>query len=220
MTNYATLFGFGLFDPSMKKYRGYLDRFLAFTKKKKIDVVVLCGGHTNLKFPEKSEAGTMAEYLKPLLGDNVQVKIEDRSRTTGENILFAKDYIDLSPNNKIFVVTDSVRFFKVYWMVLHYWFGLSKEEISSEWLKIVKKIYNNPKRKHIALQLNDIKNNLAFRNVTIVIDTREHRTYKDAVHQLFSGIIEVEALYNQSIMNDFMEISKVKEEARAKFGLS
>jgi len=84
----------------------------------------------------------------------------------------------------------------------------------------VKKIYDNPKRKHIALQLNDIKKNLAFRNVTIVIDTHEHRTYKDAVHQLASEIIEVEALYSQSIMNDFMEMSKVKEGARAKFGLS
>jgi len=57
MTNYATLFGFGLFDPSMVKYRGYLERFAAFTKKKKIDVIVLCGGHTNLKFPDKIRIG-------------------------------------------------------------------------------------------------------------------------------------------------------------------
>jgi len=219
MTNYATLFGFGLFDPSNLGYRRYLDRFAAFAKKKKIDTVVLCGGHTNLKFPEKSEAVTMAEYLRPLLGSKVQIMIEDRSRTTGENIQFAKNYIDLSPNNRIFVVTDSVRFFKVYWMVLHYWFGLSKEDISSEWLKIVKMIYADPNKKAIDIVVRDLKKYLKFRNVTITIDTLEHKRYKDSVHQLISEVIEIEALYDQSLMNDFLELAKAKEEARAKFNL-
>ncbi|MCL5239311.1 MAG: hypothetical protein M1286_02480 [Candidatus Marsarchaeota archaeon] len=44
MTNYATLFGFGLFAASNQKYKGYLDRFAVLVKKKKIDVAILCGG--------------------------------------------------------------------------------------------------------------------------------------------------------------------------------
>ncbi|MDE1855207.1 MAG: YdcF family protein [Candidatus Micrarchaeota archaeon] len=186
-------------------------------KKKKVDVVVLCGGLTNIKFPEKSEAGTMSDYLKPLLGEHVKIILEEKSRTTPENIQFSKEFIDLSSENKIFVTTDSVRYFKVYWEVLHYWFGLSKEEISADWLNATKQIYSNPKKKEIDIQIKDLKKYLVYKNVKIVIDNF-HKSYKNAVQQLAASAIEIEGLYDQKVMENLLEQMRVKEEGRAKFG--
>ncbi len=203
---------------SNPKYKGYLDRFAMLVKKKRIDVAILCGGYTNLKQPEKSEAGTMADYLKPLLGEGVRIVIEDRSRTTPEHFQFAKGLIDFSPENKIFIVSDSIRFFKIYWMALHYWFGLNKDEILAEWLKVAKQLYSNPKKKAIDIELKDMKRFLAYKNVKIVVD-KLHKGYKEAIHQLVSEVFEIEGLYDPKVMDMSLEQTRVKEEARAKFGL-
>lgn len=218
MTNYATLFGFGLFDTSDPKYKGYLDRFAALIKKKKIDVAILCGGHTNLNFPDKSEAGTMADYLRTVLREGVKIVIEDRSRTTPEHFQFTKELIDFSPQNKVFIVSDSTRFFKVYWMMLHYWFGLSKEQVLAEWLNVAKQLYSNPKKKAIDIELRDMRRFLAYKNAKIVIDSL-HKGYKEALHQLISEVFEIEGLYDSKVMDLFLEQAKAKEDARAKYGL-
>jgi dihydrodipicolinate synthase/N-acetylneuraminate lyase len=218
MTKYAILLGFGLFEESNQKYKAYLDRFVKFVKKNKIDVVVLCGGHTNLKSPEKSEAGTMADYLTKFLDSNVKIVLEDRSLTTEQNIKFAKEHMNLDPKNKIFIVSDSVRFFKIYWLMLYHWFGLSKDEINAEWLKIAKEAYNNPKKKAINIELKDMKRLLAYKNVRITIDGL-HKDYKNAVQVILSEVFEIEGLYDQNVNNRYLEQTKAKEEARAKFGL-
>lgn len=57
-----------------KDTKAYLDRFADFVRKNKVDVAVLCGSHTNLKHKEKSETGTMAEYLRKHIGNNVRVE--------------------------------------------------------------------------------------------------------------------------------------------------
>lgn len=218
MTNYAVLLGFGLFDQSNEKYKAYLDRLAKFVQKKKIEVVVLCGGHSNLKFPERSEAGTMADYLRPILPENVKVELEDRSLTTDQNIKFAKEHISLDSKNKIFLVSDSVRFFKNYWLMLHYWFGLSREEISAEWFRIGKEAYSNPKKKSINLELKDMKRRLTYKNARIIIDPL-HKDFKNAVHVIISEVFDIEGLYDQNIYDRYLEQAKEKEKARAEFGL-
>lgn len=219
MTNYAILLGFGLFDPSNSKYKAYLDRFTRLVQKKKIDVAVLCGGHTNLKFPDKSEAGTIAEYLKKILPANVRIELEEKSLTSEQNIQFAKQHIDFSPQNKIFLVSDSVRFFKYYWMALYHWFGLSREEVYAEWFKIAKKIYENPKRKSINIELKDLKKFLQYKNVQIIIDSKEHKDFNSAVQVIVSEVVEIDGLYSKTANDLYLEQTKAKEEARAKFGL-
>lgn len=170
MTRYATIFGFGLFDESNLKYKKYLDRFITFVDKKKIDTVILCGGHSNLKMPEKSEAGTMADYLKKSLNPKVKMIIEDQSLDAEQHFISSKNYIDLGSGNSVFIVSDSVRFLKYYWMFMKHWFGLSKDEISAEWLKIATEAYQNPKKKAINLEIKDMKRLLKYKNVKIVID--------------------------------------------------
>jgi dihydrodipicolinate synthase/N-acetylneuraminate lyase len=218
MAKYATLFGFGLFSRDNPGYRAYLDRFAKLVSRKKIDVVVLCGGHTNLSFPEKSEAGTMAEYLRPLLGANVRLEVEDRSSTTEENIRFARDHLDLGPGNEVFVVSDSVRFFKAFWIVLHHWFGLGKGDIASLWFGIAKEVYENPRKKSIDIEPRDVKRLLRYRNVRFVMDGL-HKDYKSAFHQIISEVVEVESLYDPKIRDGFIEMTREKELARKRLGL-
>ena len=209
MTNYAVLFGFGLFDESNPRYKAYVDRFAKFVNKEGIDEIVLCGGHTNRDMPEKSEAGTIAEYLRPLIGANVKVHVEDQSFTTEQNIKFAKQYINLDGSNRIIIISDSVRFFKVFWIMLDHWFNLSKEEIIQNWFDIVKRIYENPKKKGTTIELKDIKRLLGYKNVRIIID-KHHRDYKSGMHTIISEPFEIEALYNQMVYDKFMEITMKK----------
>lgn len=209
MTSYATLFGFGLFDISNRKYRAYLDRFVKFVNKNKIDVVVLCGGHTNVKRPKESEAGTMARYLRPRLKKKVKICIESDSLTTEQNIRFSKRFIDFSEGNKIFVVSDSVRFFKIFWMVLHHWYRLSKSEIIGEWFLILKQAYENPTKKSAIIRTNEIKKMLRYRNFEIVVD-RQHSDYKNGLHTIISELFEIEGLYDRRTYKMFMEMTRKK----------
>jgi putative lipoic acid-binding regulatory protein len=207
MTRYAVIFGFGLFDETNLKYKAYLDRFAKLVAKKKIDAVVLCGGHTNVEFPEKSEAGTMAAYLTPILPDSVKIYTEDRSLTTEQNVKFAKELLDLSPENKIFLVADSVRFFKDFWFVLHHWYGLTKEEIITQLLSIMlTEISENPKR---TIELKEIKKKLKYKNTEIVIDAL-HKDYLNAMHTIITELFEIEALYDPKVYDKYMEMTRAK----------
>ena len=64
LVKYAVLLGYGLFERSNINYKRYLDNFASFVNKKNIEVVLLSGGHTNLRRPLESEAGTISKYLE------------------------------------------------------------------------------------------------------------------------------------------------------------
>ncbi len=208
LTRYATLFGFGLFDESKKDYKEYLDRFADFVKKNRIDHVILCGGHTDVAHPNKSEAGTMAEYLRPHLG-TATIHIEDQSITAEQNISFAKKFLDFSDGNHVFLVSDSARFFKNYWIALDRWYGLSKEQIIGMWFDMVKDIYANPKKTEKAIELKDLRHRLKYRNMTVVID-KLHRNYLGAMHTSISEIYEIEGLYDKKVYDLFMQMTRRK----------
>ncbi|MCW6160366.1 MAG: YdcF family protein [Candidatus Micrarchaeales archaeon] len=209
MTKYALLFGFGLFDQSNPKYKAYVDRFAKLVNKKRIEEVVLCGGHTDKNMLEKSEAGTIAEYLKPLIGANVKVHIEDQSLTTEQNIKFAKQFVNLDGANRIIIVSDAVRFFKIFWIVLDRWFNVNREEVVQTWYAIIQKVYDSPKKKGTAIELKDIKRLLEYKNVKVVIDNY-HKDYKNGMHTIISEPFEIEALYNQQIYDKFMDVTMKK----------
>jgi hypothetical protein len=209
ITKYAILFGFGLFDESNSKYKDYLDRFVKFVKKKEIDEIVLCGGHTDITQPDKSEAKTMADYITQHLESKVKIHIEDMSITTEQNITFAKNFIDLDNKNKIFVISDGVRFFKIMWILLDRWFGLSKEGIIDNWFNIVQQIYSNPKKKDTTMELKDIKPFLKYENVKIIVDNH-HKDYRNSMHTIISEPLEIEGLYDQKVYEKLMYIAKRK----------
>ncbi len=216
---YAVLPGYGLFDESNKDYKAYLDRFAAFCRRKKIDVAVLCGGHTNVKLPEKSEAGTMADYLRPLVPGSTRLELEEHSTNSIENIRNARNYVDLAEGNAVFFISDSVRFVKHYFTILSLWFGLSKKEVLLQLADIVEKTYENPRKKSINIEARDMNRLLAYKNVKVVID-KLHRNYAhDGLHVIVTEAIEIDALYDPEIENAIRRYNRTKEEARAKFGL-
>ena len=88
--------GCGLFDESNKGCKAHLGRFAIFCKRKKIGAAAPCGGHTSLNFPEKPEAGTAAEYLKPLVPGSTRFELEEQSANSTENARNAKNCIYLS----------------------------------------------------------------------------------------------------------------------------
>ena len=198
MRRYAVLNGFGLFDESKMEYKKYLDRFVKFIDKNRIDEVVLCGGRTNPAMPDKSEAGTMAEYLAPKIGNNVKIDIEDASITTTQNLRLAKRFIDLSPENTIFVVADAVRFAKVMWIILSDWFALDRRQAIDYWIDFADKVYLSPNHKGNPLRLKDIGKGLRYKNVRVVVD-RLHKKYNEAFHTLLTEPLEIEALYDKEI---------------------
>lgn len=214
MTRYATLFGFGLFNESNPVYRGYVDRFADFVKKNKIDVVVLCGGHTDVSVPDRSEAGTISKYLKPLI-PGVRVLVEDRSITAEQNVKMAREHIDLSDKNRVFVIADSVRFFKTFWLVLDRWFGMGKDQISDVCLDILTRMYKNPDMKSgKAMELDDIKDLLEYKNIKIVVDDKYHNDFTSAVHTLISQVFEIESLYDQHVYDRYLEMTRAKFKMR------
>lgn len=180
---------------------------------------MLCGGHTSLKFPEKSEAGTMAEYLRPLIPSATRLELDEQSTNSIENIRNAKDYVDLSEGNQVFFVSDSVRFIKHYFIILNAWFGLGKKEVLLQLAGILEKAYENPKKKSINIEVKDMNRLLAYKNAKVVID-RLHRNYAhDGLHVIVTEPIEIDALYDTEIENAVRAYNKTKEEGRAKFGL-
>lgn len=205
MKRYAVLPGYGLFDESKTDYKKYLDRFVKLVASKKIDEVVLCGGHTSAVIPDKSEAETMVGYLRPRLGSDVKINLADRPLSTTQNLRFAKQFIDLNPVNKIFVVSDAVRFPKVMWIVLKEWFGLDKQQVADYWISMSDKVYSDPEHRHKPVLLKDIRKQLKYGNVAIIVD-RIHNKYKEAVHVLLTEPLEIEALYDSELdakFNDY-----------------
>lgn len=200
--------GFGIFDESKKEYKEYLDRFVEFVKKKKINEVVLCGGRSDVNMPEKSEAESIAEYIGPRINE-VKINLETESLTTEQNIKNAKAFIDFDLKNRIFLISDSVRFFRNMWFVLHYWYGLDRKQITLFWFELDMKIYNNPKKKETALRLKDIKPLLKYNNTKIIVD-KLHRNYKESVHVILGEVFDIESLYDKDAYDRSMTLIRKK----------
>jgi hypothetical protein len=96
MMKYAVLLGYGLFEPSKVKYKGYIDNFASFVNKNRINTVVLSGGRTDPKQPSRSEAMSIAEYLKPLIKTKTKILLENDSLTSSQNIEFTERFLDLN----------------------------------------------------------------------------------------------------------------------------
>lgn len=85
--------------------KGYLDKIAKFIKDNNIQLVILHGAPTCKKSrPGISEAKLMADYLKAE-GVLAKMILDEKSRTTKENILAAKDLFQrnrIDPKNSIF----------------------------------------------------------------------------------------------------------------------
>ena len=204
---YVVALGYGLFDRSKSRYRGYLDAVANFANKTGADFVVLCGGHTDPKRLSMSEARSMANYIKRSLKINAKMLLEERSLSTAQNIEFAKRLVNVKKGNSITVFCDNVRAPKVMWFVLHYWFHLSKKQIEQYFLEYSIKFYS---RHYTTEEIGrEISKGIVYENVTI----RPYRLktkIDDAIANQISAIIEINSLYDKQLGEGLIKAIKVR----------
>jgi len=84
---------------------------------KKITRLILCGGHTNIHYPEKTEAGEMMNLLQYLLPETISQMpcdlIED-SITGWENMEGAASIVREHSTEKVYILCEKTRAAKVW----------------------------------------------------------------------------------------------------------
>ncbi len=207
LTSYAVIFCFSIFDKHNRDTRGYFERFADFVNSKKIDYAVISGGFTEANTPELSEARTSAEFLAELLNLRTRIIIDEKATSSIDNVKFAGENVDLNPKNKVYVITDAVRFSKVYWLILHYWFRLPRKKIAREWSGIISKAYIGKKENSKTLTISDFDGLIKYKNVEIVIDPL-HSNYAAAVQILAAWPMEQAVLYDEKLFRDWALMKK------------
>jgi hypothetical protein len=192
--------GYGLFSPEKEDYRSYLDFVAQRIKGDNLDKIILCGGFTDPKQPDKSEAGTMGKYLRSLSPDT-QYVLEERSINTNQNIEFASK--EIGEDDEVFVYCDSIRIPKSAWIAAHFILGESQEKIAVRFLNYAK----------TGVKSIDIKKPIEFGRLKIVGFDFSSKTKDAAISQTGASLVDVMSLYNE-------EIRKLDEEVRKEvFGL-
>ena len=97
----------------------------------------------------------------------------------------------------IAVFCDSIRLPKVMWFVLHYWFGLSKNEIEDYFFEYSIKLYSKSfSMERIGKELSE---GLKYKNVTVI----PYRMYAEADYmssiQILSSILEIFSIFSQNL---------------------
>ena len=154
----------------------------------------------------ESEAESIANYLKPLLKENKNIILENRSLTTLENIEFTRKFINLE-DSTIIVFCDNIRPQKVMWLILHIWFGLSRKKIE--------KYFTDYSIRYYITHFTDeglgkeMSKGFTYKNV-IVKPYRMRTDIDDAISALIGDILEINSLYDTSIRAKFVKFIKIK----------
>jgi hypothetical protein len=207
MSKCAVLLGYGIFNRRNVEYRRYVDAFASFVKTNSIDTVVLSGGHTDPRRTDDSEASTIRDYIRPLLGRNVNVSLEQRSLTTAQNIRFSKRFVAAKNYSKIIIFCDNVRPAKVMWFTMHYWFGSTKSEIEQYFIDYSLHFY----RKHFTTEKigAEMEKGLTYKNVTIK-PYRMRKKIEDAVANQIPSTLEINSLYDKALDQKLIKSIKIK----------
>lgn len=209
MTKYALLLGYGIFGHakvSQAKYVDYVKSFASYVNQNKIDTIIISGGHTSPKHPLKSEAKSIAEYLKPLLKGNTSIILEKWSLTTLDNIEFSKKFLNLE-DSTVTVFCDNIRPQKVIWLVLHFWFGLSKKKIEKYFVDYSVKYYIT----HFTDEGlgKEMSKGFTYKNVTVK-PYRMRTDIDDAISAIVGDMLEINSLYENSLSKRLTKYIKVK----------
>lgn len=188
---------YGLFSPQNKGYKAYLDFVAKEINKRKLNEVILCGGYTDPKQPNSSEASTAKEYLLTVNKSFNNYQLEDRSITTNENLKFASKKINTQDN--IIVYCDLCRKAKVIWIILHYLANLTPKEIYKSLLS-----FTNHK---------DIYKDFEYRNLKVVGFDFPNKSKEELMGQTYASLFDTFALYDEEMEN--MEL----KQRRKNFGL-
>lgn len=177
---------YGLFSQERTDYKGYLEFIAKEVNDKKLDSVILCGGFTDPKRPEESEASTAEKYLLSINTKFNSYILEDKSITTNQNLEFSKT--KLNESDEIIVYCDLIRLAKVIWIATHFLLEVPQKEIYEELLKFAygKNLYKS----------------FIYKNMTIVGYDFPGKSKEEMIGQTFATLIDVMALYD----NEFDEL--------------
>ncbi len=205
MARIAVLLGNGVFDSNMKNYKEYVDEFVEFANKNRIDKAIICGGHTNAK-AKLSEASSIQRYIEPRLNKRTKLLTEEKSITASQSIKFTKPLLKLKKKDDVSVFCNSVVAVKVMWFIMHYWFGLTRKEIEDDALNYIALYYS--KRNGV----DDIGKGIAHTGV-LYENVEVHPCHivpsvENAIAQQLVSLVDVAALYTPSLYNRFLNATK------------
>jgi hypothetical protein len=204
---YAVVLGYGLFDKSDANYKGYVDNFVGFANRNKIDAIVLSGGHTNPKRKSESEASTIECYIRPKLKRRTRIILEDRSISTDQNIDFVGKIVHVGKGDEVIVFCDNIRPPRVMWFILHYWFGLSAGKIERYFIDIAVKHY---KKGHTNKEIGrEMTKGMKYGKVRII--AYPLRTgIEEAVSNQVATTMDILSLYDKELHEILNEATRIK----------
>ncbi len=207
MSKIAILLGNGIFDSGIKNYKDYVDEFIEFANKNKVDKVIISGGHTNPK-EKLSEATSIKKYAAPLLDKRIEVITEDNSITAAQCIKSIKPLLKLQKSDDVSVFCDSVISVKVMWFIMHYWFGLSREQIERDALNYISLYYSKGHNVE-SLGKGITTTGVLYENVD-VHPCSIKPSMESAIAQQLVSLVDVSALYSDGLSEEFINMTKAR----------
>jgi ribonuclease HI len=205
MVKTAVLMGNGVFDSSVKNYREYVDEFVSFANRNKVDCIVLCGGRTSTKSPQ-TEALSLKRYIAPRLNNGTRILAENKSITALQAVRFAKPMLKIKPRDDITLFCDSQIATKVMWFVMHYWFNMSRKEIEKDALNFISAHYSKQHTtNHIGKWM--VTTGVYYKNVEIHPYSIQPSSASAIAQQLVS-LVDISALYNPSLYKSLTDATK------------
>jgi len=189
---------YGLYNPARSDYKAYLDFISQKILEEKLEELILCGGFTDPKQTDKSEASTAKEYLSFVTKNFDGYALEDRSLTTNQNLEFASEKIN--QNDELVVFCDLIRLAKVIWISQHF---LLKESFEN----IYKSLFDFAHNKQLYKPF-------IHKNLKILAFDFPGKSKEETIAQSFAALIDVMALYDKEF--DKMDLEQRKKD----FGLS
>ena len=174
---------YGLYTPDRKWYEGYLDFLSEQFKLNRFQKVLLCGGHTDPKLQNHSEASTVKSYLLNKYPGLTNCELEDRSITTNQNLEFVKSKI--SPSDDITVYCDQDRKAKVIWIALHHLLNIEKNLIYEQLLKFK--------------SANNLFSDFKYHNLKVVGYDFQFTDKSGTLAQTYTGLLDVISLYHPEL---------------------
>ncbi len=182
---------YGVFEESNQEYRQYVEMVVKETQENQVEKIIVCGGHTNSKSPEISEAETVRNYIIKL-NPGILVELEDQSLTTPQNLEFVSRTINST--DKITVYCDLARMAKVIWLSLTYLLHKNRQETVAIFFNFSKDQKLKP---------------FVHENLSVKYFDFPSRDKYLCIAQTFSSLLEVEAIYNPEIENKIIEQRKI-----------
>ncbi len=186
---------YGNFEKSNEEYRQYIEMVVKESLENQAEKLIVCGGNTNNKTSNISEAETVRDYITEINPD-LKVELEDQSLTTSQNLEFVSKKIN--PTDQITVYCDLARMAKVIWLSLAYLLHKNRQETGN----ILFDFSRERKLKHFN-----------FENLSVKYFDFPSRDKYLCIAQTFSSLLEVEAIYDRSLED------KITSQRRTDFGI-